>query len=40
MSTWTLTHDDSRWSAYFTLAADPVTPNQYIMHLYLYEQLE
>lgn len=35
---WIVTQDDSRWSAFFTLVADPIQPGEYQLWLYLSER--
>ncbi|MCC6802241.1 MAG: hypothetical protein IT319_05095 [Anaerolineae bacterium] len=37
---WITTQDESRWSAFFTLAADPIQPDEYQLWLYLSERAE
>lgn len=37
---WIMTQDESRWSVFFTLAADPIQADEYQLWLYLSERAE
>lgn len=39
-STWITTQEDTRWSAFLTLATNPVTPNEYNVWLSVHEHAE